>query len=220
MCVCLQILPVALGLDRPDLLLLPTSHTCSSFNVINSHTCTAEKTGTLSHPSPVPYWPSHVDNGALKTAVWDFYPLSSCGSPAVVCLRPLLSTDFCPFSAPSFMSKIFTLTPYLHSASGFQHMLNIFLSCKICMLLMPFLFRRNAMKVCAIFSRAVTLLAIRGINHSDLMTHPAHESFSSLPKPKPGMLGLFLLSSCWSKAVLESGQICQLQHFDLSLWSR
>lgn len=188
--------------------------------MINSLTCTAGKTGTLSHPSPVPYWPSRVDNGALKIVVWDFCLISSRGSSAVLCLRPLLSTGFCLFSASSFISKIFTLTPYLNSASGFQHVLNIFLSCKICRLFMPFLFRRNAMKVCAIFSRAVTLLAIRGINHSDLMTHPAHESFSSLPKPKPGMLGLFLLSSCWSKAVLESGQICQLQHFDLSLWSR
>lgn len=75
-------------------------------------------------------------------------------------------------------------------------------------------------EMCAIFSEAVTLLAVRGINHSEFMTHPSHESFSSFPKPKPGMLGLFLLSSCWSKAVPESGQICQLQHFDLSLWSR
>lgn len=86
--------------------------------------------------------------------------------------------------------------------------------------LLSFLFRRNALKICAIFSGAVTLLAMRGINHSDFMTHPAYESFSSFPKPKPGMLGLFLLSSCWSKAAPECGQICQLQHFDLSLWSR
>lgn len=184
-------------------LLLPTSHTLK----INSLNCT------------VPYWPSCVDNSALKTGL-GFLPAFQPWSSAVLCLRFLLSTGFCSCSASSFISKIFTLTPYLHSASGFQHVLNIFLSCKICRLFFPFLFRRNAMKVCAIFSRAVTLLAIRGINHSDLMTHPAHESFSSLPKPKPGMLGLFLLSSCWSKAVLESGQICQLQHFDLSLWSR
>lgn len=152
--------------------------------------------------------------------VIDFLPAFQSWSSAVLCLRPLLSTGFCPCSASFFISKILPLTPHLHSASGFQHVLNIFLSCKICRLFLPFLFRRNVMKVCAVFSRAVTLLAIRGINHSDLMTHPAHESFSSLPKPKPGMLGLFLLSSCWSKAVLESGQICQLQHFDLSLWSR
>lgn len=55
---------------------------------------------------------------------------------------------------------------------------------------------------------------------SELMTHPAHESFSSFPQPQQGMLGLFLLSSCWSKAVPEPGRICQHQHFDLSLWNR
>lgn len=55
---------------------------------------------------------------------------------------------------------------------------------------------------------------------SELMTHPAHESFSSFPQPQQGMLGLFLLSSCWSKAVPEPGQICQHRHFDLSLWNR
>lgn len=55
---------------------------------------------------------------------------------------------------------------------------------------------------------------------SELMTHPAHESFSSFPQPQQGMLGLFLLSSCWSKAAPEPGRICQHRHFDLSLWNR
>lgn len=35
---------------------------------------------------------------------------------------------------------------------------------------------------------------------SELMTHPAHESFSSLHQLQHGILGLFLLSSCWSKS--------------------
>lgn len=55
---------------------------------------------------------------------------------------------------------------------------------------------------------------------SELMTHPAHESFSSFPQPQQGMLGLFLLGSCRSEAVPGPGRICQHRHFDLSLWNR
>lgn len=200
-------------------LLLPSLYTRSSFNVIDSLTYTAEKTGSLSHPSPVPYWPSRVDNDALKT-VWDFCLLSSRGHLQSCVSDSCCLQAFVPVLRLPSWEKYLPWLPICILHPAFSMCLTFSSPARYVRCFFPFLFRRNAMKVCAIFSRAVTLLAIRGINHSDLMTHPAHESFSSLPKPKPGMLGLFLLSSCWSKAVLESGQICQLQHFDLSLWSR
>ena len=73
------------------------------------------------------------------------------------------------------------------------------------------------------FSCLLSSCDISHVGHqscSELMTHPAHESFSPFPQTQQGMLGLFLLSSCWSKAVPKPGRICQHRHFDLSLWNR
>lgn len=223
LCVCFQILPAALSLDGPDLLLASASkfthpQLIQRDQLPHLHS-RKDRLTQLPLASFLLAFPCSRQ-WCVKNCGLEFLPAFQPWSSAVLCLRPLLSTGFCPCSVSSSIRKIFTLTPYLHSAPAFSMCLTFSSPARYVGCFFPFLFRRNAMKVCAIFSRAVTLLAIRGINHSDLMTHPAHESFSSLPKPKPGMLGLFLLSSCWSKAVLESVQICQLQHFDLSLWSR
>lgn len=77
LCVCFQILPLALGLDGPDLLQASASNFTHLQLIQLPHLHSWED--SLSHPSPVPYWPFRVGNGALKAVFWDFCLLSSRG---------------------------------------------------------------------------------------------------------------------------------------------